>query len=402
MLTTKQIGAALAVALVAALGLTPTARALSNSDRAAGITVFPNISVNLANGLGTDTLVRISNTSSSAQVTAKCFYVNANNHCTNDGSVCQNASQCISGAFFGACVPGWNITDFFVVLTREQPIGWVASEGLRGSDAPLQGRVCSNLPRACVNNSQCPGGTCVAAQTNAGTLVPPVPENPFMGELLCVQIDPTTGVPAATNAAPNNLKGEASITTIQTDGTIDVATYNAVGILSQGFNDPPDDELDLSVGGEYAACPSVLIVNHLFDGAGDPINNNADRSTTELTLVPCSNDMTGADPELGASTAQFLVFNEFEQRFSTSRRVNCFLKSDLSRIDTTQPNRSIFNAAVAGTVAGQTRIRPVGSGLLGSARVTFNNATASTSGSAAFNIHQDSADRTEGDLIRLP
>jgi hypothetical protein len=80
---------------------------------------------------------------------------------------------------------------------------------------------------------------------------------------------------------------------------------------------------------------------------------------TELTLIPCTQDFRTQDPSLAATVAQFLVFNEFEQRFSTSRTVNCFKETKLSNIDTTDNERSIFSAGVAGTLTGQTRIRGV-------------------------------------------
>ena len=71
-----------------------------------------------------------------------------------------------------------------------------------------------------------------------------------------------------------------------------------------------------------------------------------------------------------------LVYNEFEQRFSTSSRVECYQATRLSDIDT-QPGPagdqfSIFTVGVQGTITGQTRIRgvrgpdgPLGYGLLG-------------------------------------
>jgi hypothetical protein len=58
-----------------------------------------------------------------------------------------------------------------------------------------------------------------------------------------------------------------------------------------------------------------------------------------------------------------LIFNEFEQRFSTSTRVTCYRDLQLSDIDTRPGddgnNFSIFSASVQGTVTGQSRIRAV-------------------------------------------
>ena len=59
-----------------------------------------------------------------------------------------------------------------------------------------------------------------------------------------------------------------------------------------------------------------------------------------------------------------LVFNEFGQRFSTSRQVpEGGLAIPLSRIDTIQSNRSIFSLQVAGTLAGRTTLQTFGGGV---------------------------------------
>ena len=65
-----------------------------------------------------------------------------------------------------------------------------------------------------------------------------------------------------------------------------------------------------------------------------PIEPSAVGATvrTHLTLVPCSEDFNLQAPITTA--VQYLVFNEFEQRFSTSRSVRCFSEIVLSDIDT--------------------------------------------------------------------
>ncbi|MBI4515490.1 MAG: hypothetical protein HY699_06720 [Deltaproteobacteria bacterium] len=398
MLTMKRIGSATAVALLAILGAAPSALALTNSDRPTSAVIFTDVAV--STDTSQDTLLRLSNASDSASVTAKCFYINSNSHCSNTGGVCTSFVDCVAGSTIGVCLPGWTVTDFQVVLTRRQPLGWLASRGLASTALPMRGvRVCSassaNAGASCTSFFDCPGGTCIDGQDNDGTLIPPVPELSFVGELRCIEVDPATDTPFAGASNTNDLEGQASITTILPDGTIDVATYNAVGFASN-FNSDTNNELVL--GDEYGGCASVLVVNHLFDGATNPIDAGSS-SATILNLSPCSGDLSGADPSLGVSTAQFLVYNEFEQRFSTSRRVDCHFQSLLSLIDTTQSPRSIWNAAVAGTVAGQTRIRPVGSGLVGSARLAILSAAGG--GSSAYNIHQD-GDRTVTDSIIIP
>jgi hypothetical protein len=100
---------------------------------------------------------------------------------------------------------------------------------------------------------------------------------------------------------------------------------------------------------------------------------------------------------------QFLVFNEFEQRFSTSRKVTCFSELKISNIDTLSKDRSLFSAAVAGTLTGQTRMRGVedehldhGHTLLGVAEEFRDGG-----GTAAVNLHFHGT-RPQSDFIRLP
>ena len=90
------------------------------------------------------------------------------------------------------------------------------------------------------------------------------------------------------------------------------------------------------------------------------------------------------------------MYNEFEQRFSTSRPMQCKQFSLISNIDTTQNERSIFSAGVSGTLTGQTRINPIGSGLLAVAHEVHES-----SGLADFNVHFQ-GDRANPDFIVLP
>ena len=119
------------------------------------------------------------------------------------------------------------------------------------------------------------------------------------------------------------------------------------------------------VAANYAACPDVLILNNFFDQAPDPADANPNpalkrKITNSLTLVPCTEDLTTDEPE-PITVVQFLIFNEFEQRMSTTTRVECYHDSPLSNIDTKVGGEagSVFNVGVQGTLAGQTRIRGV-------------------------------------------
>ncbi len=196
----------------------------------------------------------------------------------------------------------------------------------------------------------------------------------MVGELKCVQV--------GDDEAPvdrNDLKGEATIERVAPvkvsvpaeELYVDSRGYNAIGI--QAIEGENDGNNTLVLGQEYSACPNVLVLDHFFDDAEVPADTNQD-VRTHLTLVPCSEDFNLQAPI--STTVQFLVFNEFEQRFSTSRSIRCFSEIVLSDIDTRAgydgDAQSIFNVKVQGTLTGQTLIRGVadsattyGHGLLG-------------------------------------
>ena len=140
---------------------------------------------------------------------------------------------------------------------------------------------------------------------------------------------------------------------------------------------------------EYAACPSVLVLDSPFD----QVNPGPYQFHTDLTLVPCSETLANGVPQT-TTTAQFLVFNEFEQRFSTSTVVNCFKETALSSIDSPRdPRYSIFSVNVQGTLVGQTRIRGVsgtetdtGHGLLGIAEQVLNRTSPLGQYSSAYQL----------------
>jgi hypothetical protein len=333
------------------------------SDKAAAILIFPRIEVTET----VDTIVQISNTSTDTQ-TLHCFYVNATSHCSASGRACNGLEDPCS-AMEGLCLPEWIETDFRVILTPRQPIAWVASTGLATDDLPLDGTTIVG-PRG---------------ESNAGTRVPPTAEDPFIGELKCIVVDGNG------RAIPRNvIKGEATF--VSTDGALDIDKYNGIGV--QAIEGDANGDNVLVLGGdanEYNGCANILIVDHFFDFATNPVNGA--EITSRLTLVPCTEDLLNQIP--GGTTVQYLVFNEFEQRFSTSTPIQCFFERQISSIDTRNPERSIFSVFVAGTLAGQTRVRGVGQGLMGVLRTKSGDST------AAFNVHMQ-GDRDFPDQIIVP
>jgi len=104
----------------------------------------------------------------------------------------------------------------------------------------------------------------------------------------------------------------------------------------------------LGTDGQYDGCPSILILDHFFDYAPDPATGT--QVNTTLTLVPCSENFFLQNGGRVSTVAQMLIFNEFEQRLSTSRTIKCLDTVPLSDI-TTAPGpiddeTSIFNVGV--------------------------------------------------------
>jgi hypothetical protein len=409
------------------------ARADIASDKPAAIVIYPKIAVNSADGV--DTVIRLSNTNQTTPILVHCFYLDANSHCSGgsaEGEICTgDPTTCVNG---GVCLAGWQEVDFRLLLTGGQPIEWKASDGLLGGRTcdggankdkpckiaedcpggsctlgiPLTTGVCQRNPsRSCGTDNDCnpfPGGACT--QSNNGTRIPGVPEDSFVGELKCIAID-GNGVPVPRN----DLKGEALLeTSAEEDGTddnLDVASYNAIGIQATGV--VSGDPNVLTLGGdpavaEYNGCPNFLILNHFFEDAKDPVPGSTSSIETNVVYVPCSEDLLRQIP--GAAVVQYLVFNEFEQRFSTSKSVTCFQDTRLCKLDTPDCSRSIFNVNTAGTLTGQTRINPIGkaplpSGLLGIAVETHRPSGADYTRSAAFNLHMQGA-RDAADVITIP
>jgi hypothetical protein len=394
---------------------------LTTSDKPAAILVWPKVVVDTSGAFGapTETVIQLTNTTNSPRL-AHCFYVDANGHCAAPlaGKVCQSAADCeFSTGMYTSCEAACSEEDFDIVLTAGQPVGWPASTGLKGSSLIYVGR-CVGTGTPCISDLQCFRTTCDLSNTNIGTGVPPVPEDPFVGSLTCIEY--SAGASPTLDVSSGTLKGEGTIEIAALSGPPQIEIYNAVGL--QGTGQSPASPGVLQIGGtpnapgSYGACSTALILDHRFDtpGAcstnGMPCASDADcaggtceftepeSSLTDLTLVPCGNNLLTQN--FGKVTAQFVVYNEFEQRFSASHSVPCFFESFISHIDTPFAGRSIFSQAVSGSIFGQTRIRGVGSadtgrGLIGVARV----ANPALGGSGAYNLWQQGNPCFAGDPL---
>jgi len=323
-----------------------------------------------------DTVIQITNTNPAFGRTLHCFYVDPSADCRGD--------------------------NFDIPLTKGQPFAWRVSEG---SSTPL-----------------------IAGR------------DPFTGEIKCIESNGDLLNPVPVNA--NDIVGEATIYTVSSGapGSVDVRSYNGVGFQTQVVSgaEPPaaqprrctsgtnaggtctdDSQCPLSQCGvlmclgsnpasgaqcttaNYPGCPSTLILNNFFDDAKNQIS-------TRLTLVPCTEDLSitetgGLDEPL--TSVQFLLFNEFEQRLSTSTRFRCFRDSQLSNIDAKAgaEEASVFNIGTQGTLVGQTRIRGVttgetnvGHGIIGIAEEFHGTA------SVAINLNQSAVSAGQADFVRTP
>lgn len=337
-----------------------------------------------------DTVIQMTNTSN-AFVEVNCYYVNANSHCggpPGSGPVCRADSDCPAGI---RCLPGWQSDDFQIEFTPLQPLGWVASQG-------------RTLP--------CAFGGCAGNAVQAG-LIPAVGEQPFIGELRCVVVEDDVPVDG------NVLKGEATIIEsgpFEAPTEVLNAAYNAISFESDTDGLGGDA---LCLGGvpagvdcaaTYSPCAANLSLQHFFDGATTP----AGIVSTELTLAPCSARMEAGDliaPE-NRVVALMLVYNEFEQRFSTGTVINCLENTRLVDIDTpTGPAgdaSSLFSIGTQGTLGGQTRIKGTsstvgfGPGLVGLAHQYFRDEGGTLVESSAYHLNGVFAAEPTPDAVYVP
>jgi len=390
----RAVGAACVGALILASGETAAGAEIA-SDRPAALVIYPSVKVGRV-GSGQDTSIRLVNANPTAPILLACFYLDTDSHClggAQDGAICTGAAQICTG---GTCKAGWSERDFRIQLTAGQPIEWTASVGL--ASPPIPAGVCDQNPaRKCGTDADCsPYGAGACTQSNVGTRIPPVAEQPFTGELRCWAID-VNGVPIARN----DLTGVAVIETATTTG-LDVASYDAIGVPATGHFDSKPNQLALGGSSpEYGGCPGYLSLDHFFDGAADPVPGTTDTIVTNVVLVTCTDNML--TQKSGQAIVQYLVYNEFEQRFSTSNSVKGLKDVQLCKIDTSECTQSIWNVAVSGTLTGQTMILPltVGTQHSGLVGIAVEKHSGKTTRTAAFNLHFR-GDRGVADTITFP
>jgi hypothetical protein len=385
------------------------------SDAPAGYLVFPKIQTNTQpadpSAPSIETVVQLTNTSQSVR-NVHCFYVS--------GTDCQP-------------------DNFNIRLSPGQPFAWQVSNGsgptpLIGGKDPFLGELkCievndPNVPLP-VNANDLKGEATIYTFQRANGAVLDVDARTYNAIGFQTSVVSATEPPAAQRVCV--VGGAACTSSTQCAGT---GNSCGIGRCTAGTNDGKgcNSNTDCPLGlcgslmclgatagtgspcpaANYAACPDTLILNNFFDQAPDPADANPDptlkrRITNNLTLVPCTEDLTTDDPE-PITVVQFLIFNEFEQRMSTATRVQCYRDSSLSNIDTSPGGEagSVFNVGVQGTLAGQTRIRGVrnsdptiGQGMLAIAEEFRKDPTTGRIGSTAVNLNEVGLSSGKGDVV---
>ncbi len=346
----------------------PAGRAMggvSDATDGAAVTMLPYLLVDAARGV--DTIVDIANTSDQP-LHARCAIEATTSVCVGGGA----ADSCLPGGIScsGSCETSRSTLAFGLTLEPQQPLGW---------------RIGSGLTRA-------------AAVELAAVEVPAM-DDQSLGLLRCVAVD-AVGRPVDRNALVATASVETFAATEGNSATdhVDAARYDGIG--QQAVDGAVDRDAFLVLGGEapeYVPCGTVLSLSHVFDGAMLRTGARADTVGTTLALAPCSADLGVAEP--AQDVVQFLVYNEFRQRFSTSKPLAGQMVTPLSLIDTTDLTRSIFSVGVVGTLAGQTRVSSTTGGLMGVAIERHAGDDATRPYSAAVALQPEG--RTAVDVVAL-
>lgn len=260
------------IAFAAADGVPPAQKLAS------AFIVFPYI----VSSATQDTRIELMNMSN-RDIELQCFYV--------------RASDCIE-------------IGFFVRLTAQQPLSWLAYDG--------------------------------ASNPLVFSAVPPFDGT---GELKCA-----VAADRPELSAYNTLQGRAVVYERLTGETVG---YNAVGfqrLTPGGYN----GVIDLD-GFTYEQCPDRLHFAVLTRQTGGPVS--------ELITVPCAEDLLTQTPT--ETVVQMQIVNEFEQVFSSSYRFSCITSQAFSKFGT-------LAKSTLGTDTAHLIVRGVSSPLIGMVIDRFN------------------------------
>jgi len=304
--------------LVGLILLSASAQAQVSSNHIASVIIYPYVVVDPAAGI--DTRIHLSNTTSQ-ELRVSCFLEQNSRRCSVTAAQrCTTQADCPNGEL---CTDVWSVAPFAFRLTDRQPIGWNAGSGLTSLPLPF----------------------------NEGS-IPAVADPPFVGALRCLVVD-EFGSPIAVNG----LLGSAAIETRTEAGGFDVASYDALAVQADPDAAVLDGILVLAPDGTHAPARNIEILHLMSDGVLDPIQATTS-TATDLIVLPLSVDYSAASP--AQTVLQIAVLNEYETRLTTSISITGQLTRPISRIDTNDPTRSIFSAAVNGTTTTQLRLTSPG------------------------------------------
>jgi hypothetical protein len=374
--------------LLVAVMIAGYARADVTTDEPGSIVIFPKVIADSTR----DTLIQLTNTSTSSQH-VHCVYVDTStaspgtcSGTTPAAQSCNSDEECFANDN-GTCVRCQPF-DFDISLTPLQPTVWRVSTGRDEADQ------------------------------EGGIFIGKVPAHPlFLGELKCFQTD-VDGVPIGGNA----LKGEATLVT-RSSGQI--SEYNGIAIKAinattvapvcvggqfNGNRCSTDTDCQGTTNGvcrislaldnaHYNACPRQLLINHYAGGASDP--STGAQVDSELTLVPCSEDLAAAVPTSTSVTLN--GYNESEQ-FTVSKIIpfTCWLNITIGNEETGDPRITPgYDVGTVGSTFAKTRAFAPSdsSGVLGVLE-EFHASGASPVGTAAINLHVTGS--RASDTITLP
>lgn len=289
------------------------------NDQAGSLIIFPKV---IADGQR-DTVIKITNTHNMPSF-AHCFYTNALGTCSEDSETrCTNDSQCPGVLEGEVCENDWEVRNFDIFLTGQQPTFWRVSTG----------RFAALLEPSCTMGNPC---SCTVAASGAlacpgfdpgrevgigpANAIAPIGED-FAGELRCYQTESDGKKPYG----QNSLIGEAIIETLDSG---QISTYDAVQITATN----PGDAFDLLLDGNaYNACPEQLIFAHRAEDTATNILGRSIQYNTELTLVPCSALYETGTPV--TARVDIYTWDEFESMNSLHGvEVNCFSNERLNAL----------------------------------------------------------------------
>jgi hypothetical protein len=337
-----------------------------------------------------DTIIALTNTGNQTAF-AHCQYVNGLGVCRLSGQYCTlpsaesvSSPQCPDGPA-DVCDQFWQLQNFDVVLTKQQPTFWRVSTGrIDNPLLPADGE-CDIFGLT----QSCPGFFMGVSPMSPGQVLPIGDQ--FRGELRCVQttMDGTVW-------PGDDLKGEAIIETIADEGdpitSTQISEYNSINVVA--VQAPFDDPSILPLNGVdpantaynvFNACPEAVEFTNYSPGADDLVAAKIDPDncevtgcpvTTEITVIPCRADFENGMPTRFLLDIRYT--DEFESTLSIDLNATCWAQFTLQNLGFSNPSGSTFQ---------RTRLNSTGVGIcIGGEAQFLNQQCTSDAGCGALGV----------------